>query len=181
MISSAKAKGVGLLSAMPNLVRLIVVVSLLIAAAACERGAPSESGASAPMRIGLMLNFSSTSETVADRKRAFDLAIQHINEAGGVLGMPVEGVEADSTRDPQLGVAAARRLVETEGVHAIVGPYRQRSVIACRRDGHRPSRRADHQPLRHLSSADRGGRQRLLLPHGPFRHRPGAGAGPSDR
>ena len=107
---------------MPNLVRLIVAASLLIAAAACDSGAPGEQGVSPPMRIGLMLNFSSGSETVAERKRAFDLAIRHVNEAGGVLGMPVEGVEADSTRDPQLGVEAARRLVETEGVHAIVGP-----------------------------------------------------------
>ncbi|MDE0122345.1 MAG: ABC transporter substrate-binding protein [bacterium] len=74
------------------------------------------------MRIGLMLNFSGAPETAADRRRAFDLAIRHVNEAGGVFGMPVEGVEADSTRDPQLGVDAARYLVESEGVHAIVGP-----------------------------------------------------------
>ena len=107
---------------MPNLVWLIVSASLLIAVAACDGGAPGGPGASAPMKVGLMLNFSGASETVADRKRAFDLAIRHINEAGGVLGMPVEGVEADSTRDPQMGVEAARRLVETEGVHAIVGP-----------------------------------------------------------
>lgn len=110
------------MSAMPNLVRLVAVASLVIAAAACDGGAPREPGASEPMKIGLMLNFSSTSETVTDRKRAFDLAIRHINEAGGVLGMPVEGVEADSTRDPQMGVEAAQHLVETEGVHAIVGP-----------------------------------------------------------
>ena len=107
---------------MPNLVRLIVAASLLITAAACGDGAPEGTEASAPMRIGLMLNFSGAPETAADRKRAFDLAIRHVNEAGGVLGMPVEGVEADSTRDPQLGVEAARRLVVEEGVHAIVGP-----------------------------------------------------------
>ena len=107
---------------MPYLVGLIVAASLLISAAACDDGAPEEPGASAPMKIGMMLNFSGAPETAADRKRAFDLAIRHVNEAGGVLGMPVEGVEADSTRDPQLGVEAARRLEEGEGVHAIVGP-----------------------------------------------------------
>ena len=106
---------------MPNLVRLIVAASLLIAAAACDDGALEDPGASVSMKIGLMLNFSGAPETAADRKRAFNLAIRHVNEAGGVLGMPVEGVEADSTRDPRLGVEAARRLVE-EGVHAIVGP-----------------------------------------------------------
>ena len=107
---------------MSTLIRLIVIASLLTIAVACNNGAPEEPEAPTPMRIGLMLNFSSASETVADRKRAFDLAIRHINAAGGVLGMPVESFEADSTRDPQMGVEAARRLVETEGVHAIVGP-----------------------------------------------------------
>lgn len=107
---------------MSNLVRLIVIAGLLTVAVACDNGAPVEPEVSTPMRIGLMLNFSSASQTVVDRKRAFHLAIRHINMAGGVLGMPVESFEADSTRNPQMGVEAARRLVETEGVHAIVGP-----------------------------------------------------------
>ncbi len=107
---------------MSNLMRLMVTACLLTVVVACDNGAPEEPEVSTSMRIGLMLNFSSASETVADRKRAFDLAIRHINMAGGVLGMPVESFEADSTRDPQMGVEAARQLVETEGVHAIVGP-----------------------------------------------------------
>ena len=114
--------GEGLLSTLPILVRLLVAAGLLMAASACGDGIAENSGVSAPMKIGLMLNYSGSPETAADRKRAFDLAIRHINEAGGVLGQPVEGVEADATRDPQLGVEAARRLVESEGVHAIVGP-----------------------------------------------------------
>lgn len=113
---------------MPNLVRLLLAASLVVAAAACDDRAREQSEASEPMKIGLMLNFSGGPETAADRKRAFDLALRHINQAGGVLGRPVEGVEADTTRDPQLGVEAARRLVESDGVHAIVGPTA--SVIA---------------------------------------------------
>ncbi|MCQ3804120.1 MAG: ABC transporter substrate-binding protein [Acidimicrobiia bacterium] len=116
------------MSAMSNLGRLLVAVSMLFAAAACDDGSVEGPGASVPMKIGLMLNFSGAPETAADRKRAFDLAIRHVNKAGGVLGRPVEGVEADSTLDPQVGVEAARRLVESEGVHAIVGPTA--SVIA---------------------------------------------------
>ena len=114
--------GEGRLSTMPKLVCLVVAFCLLFTAVACGGDDAEESGASAPMKIGLMLNFSGPPETVVDRKRAFDLAVQHVNEAGGVLGRPVEGVEADTTRDPELGVEAARRLVESESVHAIVGP-----------------------------------------------------------
>ena len=52
----------------------------------------------------------------------FELTIEHLNAAGGVLGRPVEFVIADSALEPLLGVEEARRLVEVEGVHAIVGP-----------------------------------------------------------
>lgn len=76
----------------------------------------------APLRIGLLLNFTGSPEASADRQRAFELAILHVNEAGGVLGMPVIGVVADATGDPDTAVEEATRLVDEEGVHAIVGP-----------------------------------------------------------
>ena len=50
------------------------------------------------------------------------LAIRHVNEGGGVLGRPVEGVSADATPDPLVAVEVARRLIDEHGVHAIVGP-----------------------------------------------------------
>ena len=77
---------------------------------------------SEPMRIGLLLDFSGSPETSADRKRGFDLAIRHINDGGGVLGRPVHGVTGDATRSPAPAVRAARHLLEQEGVHAVVGP-----------------------------------------------------------
>ena len=75
-----------------------------------------------PLKIGLLLDFTGSPEASADRKRAFDLAVRHINAGGGVLGMPVGSAVADATRDPSTAVEAARHLVEVEGVHAIVGP-----------------------------------------------------------
>ena len=74
------------------------------------------------MRIGLLLDFSGSPETSGDRKRGFDLAIRHLNDGGGVLGRPVQGVTADATRNPAPALRAARHLVEQEGVHAVVGP-----------------------------------------------------------
>ena len=78
---------------------------------------------SEPLRLGLLLNFSGGApERSRDRQRAFDLAIKHVNAAGGVLGRPVAVSVADSTLEPEKAVAAARRLVEEEGIHALVGP-----------------------------------------------------------
>ena len=52
----------------------------------------------------------------------FRLAIEHLNAAGGVNGQPVEFVSADSGGDPNVALEEARRLIEVEGVHVIIGP-----------------------------------------------------------
>ena len=113
MLSTSKRVGLWAVS-------LVTFASLLVIASGC--GSASEEQPVAPLKIGLLLDFTGSPEASADRKRAFDLAIRHVNEGGGVLEMPVEGVAADATRDPSVAVDAARRLVEVEGVQAIVGP-----------------------------------------------------------
>ena len=103
---------------------------LLLGAAGCGRvelrtQTPSAPDAETvtPLKIGLLLNFSEgATERAIERQRAFDLAIKHINAGGGVFGIPVEVAVGDTTRDPMIAVEAARRLIEEEGVHAIVGP-----------------------------------------------------------
>ena len=78
---------------------------------------------SAALKIGLLMDFSGRSaEVLRDRQRAFELAIKHVNDGGGVLGLPVTVVVGDTTADPDDAVAEARRLIEVDGVHAIVGP-----------------------------------------------------------
>ena len=85
---------------------------------------------STALKIGLLLDLSSGSEEVyRDRQRAFELAIKHVNEGGGVLGLPVTVAVGDATADPEKAVAAARHLVEVEGEHAIVGPNASASAL----------------------------------------------------
>ena len=108
-------------SASLSIALLITITLLLVAALGCGV-ISNEQPFETPLKIGLLLNFTGSPEASADRQRAFELAIKHVNECGGVLGMPVEGVVADATQDPAAAVEAARRLVEVEGVHAIVGP-----------------------------------------------------------
>ena len=73
----------------------------------------------APLKIALL---QTVHGAAADRRRAFKLAIAHLNQAGGVFGRLVIGVIADFNLDEQFIVASATRLVEEEGVHAFVGP-----------------------------------------------------------
>lgn len=88
------------------------------AALAC----PPAAGA-AGLKIGLLMDYSGRSEEVSrDRQRGFELALRHINAGGGVLGLPVSSAIGDTTSDPRRAVEEARRLVEVEGIHALVGP-----------------------------------------------------------
>ena len=82
------------------------------------------------LKIGLLLDLSSGSaEVYRDRQRAFEFAIKHVNEGGGVFGLPVTVAVGDATADPEKAVATARHLVEVEGVHAIVGPNASASAL----------------------------------------------------
>lgn len=77
-----------------------------------------------PLRIGFLADFSGPiAEFGAPIQTGVELAIQHINEAGGVFGQDVVlAATGDTMLDPVQGTEEARRLVDVEGVHAIVGP-----------------------------------------------------------
>ena len=100
----------------------MTVALALAAGAALLAGALAACGEGrdvAPLRVGVMLvNSETRTETALDRLRAFRLAVGHVNAGGGVFGRPVEFVEGDTLHPEE----EARRLIEEEGVHAIVGP-----------------------------------------------------------
>lgn len=87
-----------------------------------QTAAQAGAGEQGPLRIGLLLDFSGgLAEFCAEMRLGVDLAIKHLNEGGSVFGQPVELIVADTKLEPLLGVEEARRLVEVEQVHAIVG------------------------------------------------------------
>ncbi|WP_449278377.1 ABC transporter substrate-binding protein [Leucobacter sp. GX24907] len=53
---------------------------------------------------------------------ATQLAINHINEAGGVFGQDVEFMEVDSTSDNETALAAADQIINSD-TNIVVGPY----------------------------------------------------------
>lgn len=105
-----------------RLVRLVLTAGLLLVVGSCTLVVPPPTDTPTALKLGLLLNYTGSPEASADRERAFNLAISHVNAGGGVLGQPVTGITADATSDPQAAVAAAWHLIEVEGVHAIVGP-----------------------------------------------------------
>lgn len=75
-----------------------------------------------PLKIGLLGPLTGALAPFGtDYINTANLALDHINAAGGVLGQDVELVIGDTGTAPEQGVAEARRLVDIAGVHAIVG------------------------------------------------------------
>ena len=157
-------------------VLLALAASLAIGLAGCGSDAPADDVG--PLRLGLMVNLSEGATARAvERQRAFELAVQHVNAAGGVFGQPVEFVVGDSTRDPEKAVAEARRLVEEEGVHAIVGPTSSGNALAVVERVTGPAGIPTVSPSATspaLALADDGD---FFFPHHPVGRRAGAGAG----
>ncbi|MCY3783156.1 MAG: ABC transporter substrate-binding protein [Chloroflexi bacterium] len=106
-------------------IRLLAAGLLSVSLAACD-GAPAE-----PLKLGLLTYISEGApQNAQDRQRAFELAVAHVNEAGGVFGRPVETAVGDTALDPDTAVVEARRLIEDEGVHALVGPSTSANSLA---------------------------------------------------
>lgn len=95
-----------------------------IAAATLAAGAlTSPARAQEPVKVGAVLPFSGGLELFGNQaKLGLDLAAKEINDAGGILGRPVEVVYADNKTDPKTSVEAARRLIQRDAVLALVGP-----------------------------------------------------------
>src|ERR1700734_4272097 len=78
--------------------------------------------AAEPVRIGVTTILSGP---YADRGQSeqygVELALQRINEAGGALGRPVEAFYGDNAADPQIGIAATKRLIEEQHVPVLLG------------------------------------------------------------
>lgn len=78
-----------------------------------------------PIPIGCMTGLSGWPAAEAlETQRGFEMAIDEINEMGGILGRPLEGHVID-TKNPSAEsvTSAASRLIDRYGVHAIVNGH----------------------------------------------------------
>ncbi|HJN92592.1 MAG TPA: ABC transporter substrate-binding protein, partial [Dehalococcoidia bacterium] len=114
---------------------LLAILAIGMIVAACsdddDDGEEDLVGEGDALKIGFLADFSGPlAEFGPVIQTGVELALKHINDAGGVNGAPVTFVTGDSAVDPNQGVEEARRLVEVEGVSAIVGPLSSGVTIA---------------------------------------------------
>lgn len=96
----------------------VLALSVLTSSLLCG----SFAQAAEPVRIGITTILSGP---MADRGQSeqygAQLALDHINRTGGVLGRSVEAFYADNACKPDIGVPATRRLLEQEHVPVVIG------------------------------------------------------------
>lgn len=79
-------------------------------------------GAAEPVKLGFVYIMSGPFATYGQfAKQGAELAIEEINEAGGIDGREVEAYFEDSTGKPDVAVRAIRKLVFQEEVDAVIG------------------------------------------------------------
>jgi len=74
------------------------------------------------LRIGALMPMTGDLQAYGETSlNGLKLAIQHVNEQGGVRGTEAEVITGDTQTAPQPGTDAAQQLVNIDGVHALVG------------------------------------------------------------
>jgi len=91
-------------------------------AAKTPSGGTTPAGETAQLKIGILLDFTGDlAEFGPNMLNGAKLAEKEINDAGGVMGQDIVLKQADSQTSPSPAVDAARQLVESDKVAAVVG------------------------------------------------------------
>jgi branched-chain amino acid transport system substrate-binding protein len=90
------------------------------------------------VKIGALAPFSAPGSVTGGTamKAAFEIAVEEINAAGGVLGKPVELVLVDTEGLPERGTAAMERLITQDKVVGVVGEYHSAVGLTAKEVAH---------------------------------------------
>ncbi len=84
-----------------------------------------------PVLIGIPLPLSGSKAAFGEAKlRAYEMAVEEINAAGGVSGRPLALVVKDTAGEPDTAAAAARELIKSDGVTLLAGEYSSTCALA---------------------------------------------------
>lgn len=124
---------------------ILTLTLMMAAAAACgDSGEPSGE----PVVVGAVFDYSGDLAGYGqEMQKAAELAMEVVNEAGGVLGRPMEAYFVDGGTNPATSTAAATSLVTEEGVQVLLGPVISGATLSVAREVTIPHKRL------HISAA----------------------------
>ena len=105
-----------------------LAAALAVTLVGCASSAQPESGSAdkeadkTPIKIGAVVSLTGTYAGLGEpEKNAIEMEVARINEAGGVNGRPIEVIIEDDATDDAKANAAASKLIDQDGVVALMG------------------------------------------------------------
>jgi branched-chain amino acid transport system substrate-binding protein len=120
---------------------LLVLALLVLPLAGCAAGEEEATDDEAveetkePYRIGAVLSLTGTYAGLGEpEKNTIEMEVERINAEGGVNGHPIEVIIEDDATDADTAVAATTKLIDKEGVIAIIGATGTGGTMAMRQE-----------------------------------------------
>jgi branched-chain amino acid transport system substrate-binding protein len=111
--------------------RMGLVLALLLSLSFTAVPAFAAAPAGQPIRIGVVTEVTGGAAMSGDHAvKGINLALKEINDAGGVLGRPLEVVVEDTQSKNPGAVAAFNKTVQTDNVVAVIAPIRSTQIQA---------------------------------------------------
>jgi branched-chain amino acid transport system substrate-binding protein len=83
------------------------------------------------IKIGVIAPFSGDGAIYGEyAKNGIEMALSEINSADGINGVPLEIIYEDDKLDAKEGVSAFKKLVESDGVQVVIGPFTSNVALA---------------------------------------------------
>ena len=122
-------------------------------------GLATRGWAAEPIKVGAVLPFSGGLELFGNQaKLGLDLAMQEINDAGGILGRPLEILYEDNKTDPKTSVEKARTLIGRDEAVALTGP-----ILSSSRDAMAATVERAKVPLLYATNYEGGACSRYIF------------------
>lgn len=113
------------MSTFRNGVALLGAAALVVGLSACSTPSEETPGAATePVRLGVALPQTGDQAQYGEYfEQGFDLALEQLNEAGGIDGRQVELVYEDTQADPAQAPAVAQKFVDDSSILAVLGDF----------------------------------------------------------
>ena len=121
---------------MKKLISLLLVLTMVLCVAAFAEDNPDGLDDSLlnaeSIKIGYAVTLTGASSTIGvQSQRGLELAVNRINEAGGIYGKPIEVITYDDGGTSETAIKVVTRLIEDDDVDILIGPFGSNSIMAC--------------------------------------------------
>ncbi len=117
-----------------------LLAAVVLSAAGCGGQAGGGDAGGEPFKVGAVLSLTGTYAALgAAEKNAIELEVDRINEEGGIEGRQLEVIIEDDGTDEAKAVSAATKLIDQDGVLAIIGASGTGQTMAMRSELQRAS------------------------------------------